>query len=224
MGADTVTKRRRLRTRELRPNWSTSTQEVQTQWWSPIPSTKMGADTAVDGTRYSEPTDVRLSDSTSTKDVVISDAFASGTATFHELTEPRQITFGGVGRVDNTHALSASAGWFNYFHERLHHLGQCVNAPGYPRLELVNEVWSSAPVLLAPATPTPSVVPAENGGIDLIWHRGGWDIVIEFRENEHAWLWAKERASGEPPVDGELDQDEVRQLWRDLREAITDAP
>ncbi len=45
-------------------------------------------------------------------------------------------------------------------------------------------------------TPTPSVVPNADGGIDFVWHKNGYDVEICVTETE-ADIWARQRATGD---------------------------
>jgi len=45
-------------------------------------------------------------------------------------------------------------------------------------------------------TPTPSVVPTADGGIDFVWHKNGYDVEICVTEDE-ADMWARQRATGD---------------------------
>ena len=44
-------------------------------------------------------------------------------------------------------------------------------------------------------TPTPSVVPTADGGIDFVWHKNGYDAEICVTETE-ADIWARHRVTG----------------------------
>jgi hypothetical protein len=44
-------------------------------------------------------------------------------------------------------------------------------------------------------TPTPSVVPSEDGNIQFIWHKAGWELEIEVA-SEEVNVWARCGASG----------------------------
>ena len=45
-------------------------------------------------------------------------------------------------------------------------------------------------------TPTPSVVPDADGGIDFVWHKNGYDVEICVTANE-ADIWARHRVTGD---------------------------
>lgn len=44
-------------------------------------------------------------------------------------------------------------------------------------------------------TPTPSVLPSEEGDILFLWHKAGWDVEIHVGPRETA-IWAHERRTG----------------------------
>lgn len=44
----------------------------------------------------------------------------------------------------------------------------------------VNRALAAVERLFEPNSPTPSIVPLSNGGLQLEWHRGGKDLEIEF--------------------------------------------
>jgi hypothetical protein len=44
-------------------------------------------------------------------------------------------------------------------------------------------------------TPTPSVVPTAEGGIDFVWRKNGYDVELTVTE-AGAEFWARERSSG----------------------------
>ena len=45
-------------------------------------------------------------------------------------------------------------------------------------------------------TPTPSVVPTPDGGIDFVWHKNGYDVEWCITEGE-AEFWAHHRPTGQ---------------------------
>lgn len=50
--------------------------------------------------------------------------------------------------------------------------------------------------LLPDTAPAPSVVPTLDGGIQFVWHRGGWDLEIEVLVNRTE-TWGRNRETGE---------------------------
>ena len=51
--------------------------------------------------------------------------------------------------------------------------------------------------------PTPSVVPTFEGGVQFVWHKGGWDVEVEVGPNE-TLVWAQRR-DGSASWHGSLD-------------------
>ncbi len=66
----------------------------------------------------------------------------------------------------------------------------------YPSAELVRVAHLVVARLFSPSTPTPSVVPSEEGGVSFVWHKGGLDVEIEVGEDE-IFVCANRRASGD---------------------------
>lgn len=59
-------------------------------------------------------------------------------------------------------------------------------------------VWRALPALgglLTDRTPTPSVVPTIDGGVQFVWHKAGWDLEIEVLANETI-VWGRRRGEG----------------------------
>ncbi len=44
--------------------------------------------------------------------------------------------------------------------------------------------------------PAPAVAPTGQGGLQFEWHRGGWDVEVEFHQAD-AYAWAENLTSGE---------------------------
>lgn len=67
--------------------------------------------------------------------------------------------------------------WFRYVWDRLDQLesGGNHDDPGepYPTPLIVSYAREVAQKLFTPRTPTPSVVPSDNGGVAFVWHKGG---------------------------------------------------
>lgn len=53
-------------------------------------------------------------------------------------------------------------------------------------------------------TPTPSVVPTFDGGVQFVWHKSGWDVEVEVGPKE-TLLWAQRR-DGAASWHGSLDE------------------
>jgi hypothetical protein len=92
--------------------------------------------------------------------------------------------------------------WFNYVNRRLDELEhyQVVDSENdaYPKPPpvAIREAWRVAYRLLDSATPTPSVVPAEEGGVEFAWHKNGWDLVISVLPGATS-VWARNMSVGE---------------------------
>lgn len=60
--------------------------------------------------------------------------------------------------------------------------------------------------VMAASTPAPAIVPTSSGGLQLEWHRGGFDVELLFGEEEPPLLYVAEAPSGRewegPPVEG----------------------
>lgn len=65
-------------------------------------------------------------------------------------------------------------------------------------------------------TPTPSLVPTLDGGVQFVWHKGGWDVEVEVGPKE-TLLWAQQR-DGDVSWHGSLDDHlhEIRNLLSKL--------
>lgn len=73
---------------------------------------------------------------------------------------------------------------------------------------------------MAIESPTPSVVPTFDGGVQFVWHKGGWDIEVEVGEKE-TMVWARRRDGGDS-WGGSLDDrvGDVRKLLSELAKLI----
>jgi hypothetical protein len=65
-------------------------------------------------------------------------------------------------------------------------------------------------------TPTPSVVPTFDGGVQFVWHKGGWDVEVEVGPKE-TLLWAQRR-DGSVSWHGSLDDrvDDARAVMSEI--------
>ena len=101
--------------------------------------------------------------------------------------------------------------WRTYLRKRLDDFS-VADSPGSPSRDALAATWNIVGGLLALESPTPSVVPGDDGAVELVWQRGGWHVELEIGPRE-AYVWAKERETG-ATWSGDLD--EVRDLFRDL--------
>lgn len=97
------------------------------------------------------------------------------------------------------------APWVAYISRRLKKLADRApgEAPPIPS-EILAETWKEALRTLPARCPTPSVVPSEEGGVDLVWHKGGWDVEMSI-EPDARYIWARNRFTGEM-WDGTLEE------------------
>ena len=65
-----------------------------------------------------------------------------------------------------------------------------------PSALVMDRVADTVAALLREHTPTPSVVPTEDGNVAVIWRGRGWDLEVEVSETETE-VWAHERATGQ---------------------------
>jgi hypothetical protein len=85
-----------------------------------------------------------------------------------------------------------------------------------PHPEAVQRALPELVRFMRPDTPTPSVVPTFDGGVQFVWHKSGWDIEVEVGPKE-TLLWAQRR-DGSASWHGSLDEhiDEMRSLLGDI--------
>ena len=74
-----------------------------------------------------------------------------------------------------------------------------------PRNEIINCAWRSIEQILPPRVSTPAVFPSFDGGIEFVWHEGGWNVEIEVDAAGETYVWARQKATGED-VYGSLDE------------------
>jgi hypothetical protein len=65
---------------------------------------------------------------------------------------------------------------------------------------------------LEPSSPTPSVVPLSDGGVQVEWHRGGLDIEVTFSPREAPELYVRDLETG-----NEWDGDATPELIEQVR-------
>jgi hypothetical protein len=88
--------------------------------------------------------------------------------------------------------------WYRYVSKRLRELqaGE-YDFTGFqvPTAEVVELARDVAATLFKPETPTPSVVPSEDGDVLYIWHKAGWDLELDVGL-EGVTVWAHDRSAG----------------------------
>lgn len=112
---------------------------------------------------------------------------------------PRIDLFAAEGHVAELRTIRQQSRWRAYVSERLKHLGEAANEASdstYPRPEIVLRAGMLAEYLFTSDTPTPSVVPSEEGGVSFVWHKGGLDVDIEVGD-EDVYVCVYLRSSGE---------------------------
>jgi hypothetical protein len=92
--------------------------------------------------------------------------------------------------------------WLKPVLERLHYLQGLApgwDSPGARSIEprSFDRVLRFLTVSMTPQTPAPSIVPLENGGLQIEWHRAGLDVEVEFEPGEEAHLYFHEISTGE---------------------------
>ncbi len=102
--------------------------------------------------------------------------------------------------------------WFTYLKRRLDYLqdypvSDASDEDAYPKPpeETVKRAWDVACQLFDTDTPTPAVVPADEGGVEFAWHKNGWDLVISALPEE-TLVWARNRSLGERWSSGLFEQ------------------
>jgi hypothetical protein len=64
---------------------------------------------------------------------------------------------------------------------------------------------------LEPSSPTPSVVPLSDGGVQMEWHRGGLDIEVTFSPREVPELYVRDLETGDE-WEGDATTDLIEQV------------
>jgi hypothetical protein len=103
--------------------------------------------------------------------------------------------------IDKAHGLSTratveTAPWHGYVQTRLvEMMFEGLMHEDYPASALVVRAWSEVNSVFGHHTPTPSVVPSEDGGIAFVWHKNGWDVELDVDPTETT-VWAQRRDDG----------------------------
>jgi hypothetical protein len=110
---------------------------------------------------------------------------------------------GGSSIAPSNETPDGTPRWFNYLYRRLCQLEQYSevemdDSENYPKppVAAIAQAWNVACNLFRIDTPTPSVVPAEEGGVEFAWHKYGWDLVISMLAKETT-VWARNKLVGE---------------------------
>jgi hypothetical protein len=110
--------------------------------------------------------------------------------------------------------------WLPYVMGRLEELHRLVYEPDdevpTPHPESIQRALSELVRFMRWDTSTPSVVPTFDGGVQFVWHKGGWDVEVEVGPKE-TLVWAQRRDGGDS-WDGSLDErvDDIRSLLSQL--------
>jgi len=85
-----------------------------------------------------------------------------------------------------------------------------------PHPESIQRALSELIRFMRVDTPTPSVVPTFDGGVQFVWHKGGWDVEVEVGPKE-TLLWAQRR-DGIASWHGSLDErlDDARSVMAEI--------
>ncbi|SRR6266700_4951489 len=89
--------------------------------------------------------------------------------------------------------------WNNYVVQRLEELRAGMydfTGLKVPSEDVIDRAWTVAVNLFRPDTPTPSVVPSEEGDVVFIWRKAFWDLEIDISSGE-SMVWAHNRRTGE---------------------------
>lgn len=112
-------------------------------------------------------------------------------------------------------ALEEGSRWYRYVHQRLTALSRQAGCDDRPSLETLNAIRSAVNYLLPPSTATPSVLPADDGGVELFWQKGGWDVILEFDRDGGGSVWTRERSTGDHRIgDLEVRREELLDVLR----------
>lgn len=89
--------------------------------------------------------------------------------------------------------------WLPYVIQRLNEMAAQTGVPDdgllVPNASVLGWALSVLGSLLSDASPSPSVVPTVEGGVQFAWHKAGWDAELEVRAEANI-IWV--RGPGEP--------------------------
>lgn len=86
--------------------------------------------------------------------------------------------------------------WQQYLERRLGDFSREPRLDDYPKGDTLIYAWNVVVGLLPSDSPTPSVIPGDDGVVELIWEKHGWHLEIEIGQGA-TWIWAKDRSTGE---------------------------
>lgn len=131
---------------------------------------------------------------------VLNDPFSS--ATTHTISIPYDASESATGVI---HFVVPR--WRKYVEQRLRELSVgAYNFTGLrvPSGHVVDLASQVAQDWFYPDTPTPSVLPSEDGKVLFVWHKAGWDLEISVGP-EGTEIWAYDRGSGQE-LSGSLEE------------------
>jgi hypothetical protein len=96
----------------------------------------------------------------------------------------------------------ATPRWSQYVSRRFNELSDPHRDVPVSR-SVLRRAWGEVARLLPLNIATPSVVPSAAGGVELVWHKSGWDVELTFDPNEST-AWAHSRSTGDE-IFGRLD-------------------
>lgn len=88
--------------------------------------------------------------------------------------------------------------WLRYVSSRYKEMLERTGDPELPTVseQAVNRAHEVAYHFFPRNVPPPSVGTTPDGGVEFVWHRGGWDLEIEVSTIRDPMVWAFERESG----------------------------
>jgi hypothetical protein len=104
-----------------------------------------------------------------------------------------------VSRFPDLDRTRSDSRWQKYVYQRILELrngeDDFTELPR-PAPLVTDRAWQVATRVLRPDTPTPSVVPSDEGNVVFVWHKARWDLEIEVGPEE-ATVWAHNQNTGE---------------------------
>lgn len=66
----------------------------------------------------------------------------------------------------------------------------------YPGPPVLDAAWRCANELIGQRVATPSVVPGDDGEVQFVWRKNGWDVEVDVG-TFHVDVWLRHRVTGE---------------------------